>query len=277
MTQGSKKKSHLANKKTSYSTSIENSLETVKLTPQVRDSAIEETPEFNPIDRKAIQYFLPKNRVVNIQVVASAALTGSPTKPTYVASKDDFIYVDNYFGPQNIELEVFRPKATFVNTENGSTERKASAADSFQELEYIGLVVIDKVDPKQSGRALAKVLSAPQELLKGLILLPKEITEGFSSFYPKSFNNDLPVTIIGLDGLSGLKGSIVLLDKGSADGVELGHIFSVLRGKKEDAWAEIKEGNLIVVKTFDHFAYALVLSSPNPIVLGDELVSPDKN
>jgi LysM repeat protein len=254
----------------------EPALEVVKVGPKVREMAITAQEEFVPIERRTIQNFLTKRRVAHVQEIASAAEVVGPIKPSYVAIEGDKIYIKGFYGSPGTTLDVFALGKGFERRDEKNPDSK-EPLDVYRELEYVGQIIVERVSGNPAGDAIALVKLSPQEVLKGLIALPPVISDGFEYFQPHRLTTEVEPSVLEIDGLSGLRGSVILLDKGKEDGIEIGHILSVLRNPKGNVpsdWETSKEGKVMVISLFDHFSYALVLATPSPIVVGDRLGSP---
>ena len=90
------------------------------------------------------------------------------------------------------------------------------------------------------------------------------------------------VRVMGSIGTAA-KNSVVTIDRGNLEGVQVGHVFSInqkgeqVRDPKTKEMVQLpgqKIGNLMVFKTFDHFSYAYVLDSSLPIKIGAYIQPP---
>ena len=79
--------------------------------------------------------------------------------------------------------------------------------------------------------------------------------------------------------------SVVSINRGSADGIERGHVIALYRKRvalhlDEDVKRETTEipderyGLAFVFRTFDHIAYALVVESSKSVLVGDGVRNP---
>ena len=90
------------------------------------------------------------------------------------------------------------------------------------------------------------------------------------------------VRVMGSIGTAA-KHSVVTIDRGNFEGVQVGHVFSINQKGEQVRDPKTKEmvqlpgqriGNLMVFKTFDHFSFGYVLDSSLPIKVGAAIQPP---
>lgn len=140
--------------------------------------------------------------------------------------------------------------------------------------------------------AALDILSARQELRAGDLLMPlapRQLTD-YSPQAPEAVPPGLAVAAIYGDTVSTAgQNQVVALNKGEADGLASGHVLAVLRsgalvhdprGAGTGAAADRvqlpaeRDGLVMVFRTFDHVAYALVLETRTGVRPGDRLAQP---
>jgi hypothetical protein len=129
-----------------------------------------------------------------------------------------------------------------------------------------------------------------REVLIGDRLLPQDETDVLpAAFYPHAAEADIRGYIIAVtDGVTQIsKYQIVTLNKGTREGVEVGHVFTIYQAgrKVRDPYGstknatvmlpEEKAGLLMVFKTYERISYALVMKSTRPIHLLDTFHTPE--
>ena len=136
--------------------------------------------------------------------------------------------------------------------------------------------------------ATIDVVSSKEEMKAGDRLLPKPPRE-YHSYVPHA--PDLPVEarVVLVHGNSvryAGQNQIVVINKGLRDGIEHGHVLSVLTtgprlvDKTDKARSVIQlpdehNGVAMVFRMFERVSYALVMESATPIQVGDKLVNPN--
>ena len=82
------------------------------------------------------------------------------------------------------------------------------------------------------------------------------------------------------------RNNVIAINRGQADGVELGHVFRLMtrgariKDKTDSDQTVIKlpneaNGLAMVFRTFDKVSYALILEAKEGVKVGDSLISPD--
>ena len=86
-------------------------------------------------------------------------------------------------------------------------------------------------------------------------------------------------------GLAG-QNQVVVINKGTADGIETGHVMAILKegarvvdrseeGRKDDIkLPDERNGLLMVFRPFERLSYALVLETLGGVKVGDRVVNP---
>ena len=109
----------------------------------------------------------------------------------------------------------------------------------------------------------------------------------FSNYSPHAPSTDIAGRIVSVYGEALQAGSnqIVSLNKGSVDGMERGHVLSLLRdgAKTIDTTDGLRtaiklpderQGVLFVFRVFDRMSYALIMSVNDPVKAGDRFSRP---
>ena len=125
-----------------------------------------------------------------------------------------------------------------------------------------------------------------QEAGVGDRLAPTPARE-FSNYAPHAPQGAVGGQIVSIygDGLTAGQNQIVALNKGSADGLERGHVLALwstgeqMIDKTDPSRPTIKlpderHGMLFVFRVFDRMSYALILSVQNPVKPGDRFTQP---
>jgi hypothetical protein len=136
--------------------------------------------------------------------------------------------------------------------------------------------------------ATLDVVSARSEMGIGDRLLP-EPERQLASYAPRAPAQQVNAAIVSVYGDAvGLVGhnQIVVINKGAADGMEVGHVLAVQRAGRRltdrsqpGERSEIKlpnerNGLLMVFRPFERLSYALVLETAQEVQIGDRVVNP---
>ena len=131
------------------------------------------------------------------------------------------------------------------------------------------------------------IVDAKEEIRVGDRLLP-EPPRQLRSYVPHAPANPVDARIVSIYGsavVNAAQNQVVIINKGTLDGLENGHVLAILQAgerlvdKTDEALTPIKlpderNGLLMVFLTFDKLSYGLVLDIVNGVKVGDRLVNP---
>jgi LysM repeat protein len=130
------------------------------------------------------------------------------------------------------------------------------------------------------------LLTTNEEVTPGDRLLPTPRSD-VVSYVPHAPESAIAARVLTIYGGVNFGGpqSVVVLNRGSRDGLEMGHVLSVdqagevvddrYQGEKtEFALPNARNGLVFVFRVFDRVAYALVMSANRPVVIGDSAHTP---
>ncbi|MBE7939398.1 MULTISPECIES: LysM peptidoglycan-binding domain-containing protein [Ramlibacter] len=164
------------------------------------------------------------------------------------------------------------------------------------EAEYLGQAQLVRSESSVAGAggkaavvpATIDIVTAKEEMRVGDRLLP-EPPRQFPSYVPHAPQGLGPGRIVSVYGdavsVAG-QNQVVVIDKGSADGIEPGHVFAILKDGRslEDRTQEgeraqmqlpdERNGLLMVFRPFEHLSYALILEITDTVKVGDRVASP---
>jgi hypothetical protein len=137
--------------------------------------------------------------------------------------------------------------------------------------------------------ATIDIVSAKEEMRVGDRLLPEPPRE-FLSYVPHASTPGLDGSIVSVYGdavVNAGQNQVVVINRGIADGVEMGHVMAILKdGQRQRDWSQPGErgtpiklpdernGLLMVFRPFEHLSYALILEINDAVKVGDRVASP---
>ncbi len=257
---------------------------TVKLSPRVRSSALGDGA-IPSIPFHLIEPFLTEAVIFQTnELEASPRIVGTQ-EGRVVLGKGELAYVRGEIAPQR-EFRIFRePKALRDPT---TQEILGFEATYVGAAEYIRPgETRNAADGKpEIVPATFSVTAAKLEAGVGDRLAPTPPRE-FSNYAPHAPQNPIEGRIVSIygDALTAGQNQIVALNKGSADGVERGHVLALwssgqrIIDKTDPSRQMIKlpderHGMLFVFRVFDRMSYALILSVKSPVSAGDKFTQP---
>jgi hypothetical protein len=136
--------------------------------------------------------------------------------------------------------------------------------------------------------ATIDIVSAKEEMRVGDRLLP-EPPRQFLSYVPHAPAGPLDGTIVSVYGnavaIAG-QNQVVVINRGTADGVEMGHVLAILKeggqrldrsqpGERTDIkLPNERNGLLMVFRPFEKLSYALILEISDTVSIGDRVANP---
>lgn len=260
----------IKNGRTSFATSPEGKLE-----PCIRESDISKAIKLIPSE--AIQKYLSLPRVLGKSELSAAPYVVDFAGEHLVAGNGDKVYVRAIENPQTLAYSVYREGDTLLNPE---TQEVLG-----YEAKYLGdLMLLQAGDP-----ATLQLTKVKQEVDYGDRVLPTDEQEVVLNYFPMPPEASIKGSIIGvLEGVTEIgRYSIVVIDKGTADGLQAGHELSIFRRGKSvrDPLSAVKNdevqmpneyaGALMVFRPFEHVSYALVMQAKRNINVLDKVETPE--
>ena len=246
-------------------------LEDVKLGPKVHSEQLSQA--IPSIPQNVIEPFLSRPQVLEEDGLKDA--------PKIVATQEDRVYI----GPGgrayvsglkgNAKLwQVFRPTKPVIDPET----KEAIGHEAF----YLGTAkLVAEGEP-----ATVVIATAIQEIGVNDRLIPATRAEiiHYAPHVPSKPIQGQVAAIYGGVKETG-RNSIVTLNRGKRDGVELGHVLAIYRNGGERLYRDGNEtsniklpperyGLVFVFRVFDRISYALVMDDSRPVVVSDIVRTP---
>ena len=253
--------------------------DTIKLSPQVRSSALSEAA-IPAIRAKVIEPFLTQPLVIEAAGLDKAPRIVATQESRVHLGPGGLAYVSGISSGQGSIWQIYRPGKALVDPETKAT------------LGYEAVFLGTGRVQRAGEPATMEIVSSRQEITSGDRLIaaaPPSLTQ-YIPHAPKVF---IRGRVIGMyDGLATSESgrdSVVTLNKGKRDGVEDGHVFAILRAgstvadpdssKSRDSaptfrLPDERYGLLFVFRVFDAVSYALVMESTRPVAPSDIIQTP---
>jgi hypothetical protein len=136
--------------------------------------------------------------------------------------------------------------------------------------------------------ATVDLTGAKEEMRAGDRLLPAP-ARGYTSYTPRAPQAPVDARVVSIYGSAAVhyaaQNQVVAINKGARDGIEAGHVLTVLT--KGERVKDLTDGNRTMIKlpsenngvamvfrTFDRVSYALILQVQEGVRVGDRLVNP---
>lgn len=246
----------------------------VKLSPQMRITPIEEAVPLIPID--AIAPFLTLPKVVSVRELERAPYVVDFGGEHLIAGGGDKILVRSIPAGEITAFTVYRPGNVYRDSETQEILGYEAAYVADGQLEQIG-------DP-----ATLFLSKSVGEIRRGDRLMPnpeEQITLNYRPHAPEKVIHGRIISV--LDGVSQIgQYNVVVLDRGTRDGVETGHVFDIYHAgrviydpitvKPNDTvrLPDEEAGRLLVFRPFERVSYALVTDAVRAIHVYDKVRTP---
>lgn len=246
-------------------------LQESKLAPQMRSQALAPLP-IPTIPAKVIEPFLIRPLIVNPAQVAAAPQIVASVDQRVIVSSGDTAYVVGLDQKKGQRWQVYRQGRVFQDPDSK---------------EVLGFEAVYLGDANVTGFgrvSTVQVVSSIQEISKGdrLTVAPPLQSAPYVPHAPSR-----PVegrVIAGSDGTVSEMGtySVVILNRGARDGLEVGHVLGLYRSEGTIAVSateslplpEQRYGLVMVFRVFERMAYGLVMISNRPVNVLDTFRNP---
>jgi nucleoid-associated protein YgaU len=247
---------------------------TVKLRPRARELPLSLAIPTIPL--KDIQRYLNDSRVVTLDELNKAPYVIAAQDSRVIAGKGDRIFIRNKDKQlnNNAAYGIYRGGTSYIDP----VTKKLLG----YEAQDVGSGKIVALDDKVGTMLVSR---SAQDIRIGDKLLENESGQISSTFHPSNPEGVPPGNVLRIFGSisSGAQYSVIVINRGEADGVRAGHTFSLFRkgGTATDPISkEILKlpsenaGLAMVFRTFQNVSYALILRSTTTIKVGDEVRPP---
>jgi hypothetical protein len=241
-----------------------------KVLPCMRESELEKPITLIPHDK--IATFLNSPKVVSQEELDDAPYVVGFREGRLLAGTGDKIYVKNLMNTTASTYTIYR---------EGETYRDPHSNDV---LGIEAIYMANATLAKDGDPATLVITKGTHEIRTGDRVMPSPEIENTLNFFPKPPETSIDGHIVGVkDGMTliGLY-SVVVVDKGTAEGLLAGHELTVYqKGKnivdpvkdKEQAvqLPDEEAGKIMIFRPFEHISYALVMKADHDIHRGDEV------
>lgn len=241
----------------------------VRLSPKIRteESGFSAIPG---IPASAIEPFLSQPLIVEEDYLEKAPVVLGSNSNRVIMSKHDTIYARNLPADKGTAWQLFRTGKVLKDME-------ANEVLGYEAV-YLGDVRAEKFDEIST----LTISRSVEEILKGDRLVPAPETT-FNNYAPHAPDKLVKGHIVSVyGGVTEVgRGSIISINKGMRDGLEMGHVLAVYRknqtvypGRQVVDLPDERIGLLFVFRVFEKVSYALIVQSSSAIQVSDIVQTP---
>lgn len=253
-------------------------LPVAKLEPRVRDLGDVASEPIPSIPNRLIEPFLSQPKVVSADELDKYPRIVATPEDRVFLGRGDLAYARGIESPTQADFHVFRTARPLYDPDDYD-HKKAFAYEAY----FLGSARV----VKRGEVATLKILDSREEIGVHDRLIPIE-REPLISYVPHPPGRPVEGRLVsvygGIDDVGA--NSIVTLNRGGRDGLEIGTVLDVSRsgptvrdltvpGKQYVKLPNERIGQMFVFRVFDNIAYALVMTASGPIKVGDRFGQPE--
>jgi len=252
--------------------------DTVRLSPRVREGGAERGAAVTSIPNNLIEPFLSQPIVVDAAELAKYPRIVATQEGRFNLGRGDAAYARGVSNDKIENYHVFRPARPLFDPDD--VDRKSPIA---YEAFYLGTARL----AKPGEVATLRIQDSKQEIGVGDRLVPIE-RQALVAYVPHRPEKSVDGRIVSVYAGVQQAGpqSIVTLNRGRSDGLEIGHVLALLEtgatvqdrtvgGREFVKLPDERIGEMFVFRVFDHISYALIMNVAKPVKVGDRFTQPD--
>jgi len=250
-----------------------------KLGPRVRDLGDVGSEAIPSIPNRLIEPFLSQPIIIAADELAKYPRIVATAEDRVYLGRGDVAYARGIEDQSQVDFHVFRPAKPLYDPDN---------AGSHEPIAYEAFFLGSARLTKRGEVATLKILDSRREIGVEDRLMPIE-HEPLVSYAPHRPARAIRGRVISVYGSIDDAGpqSIVTLNRGTRDGLDIGTVLAVDRsgqtvrdrtvsGKEFVKLPDERIGQMFVFRVFDGISYALVMTATEPIKVGDRFGQPDQ-
>jgi LysM repeat protein len=255
----------------------------MKLSPRVRDLGPQSEAIWS-IPAKVIEPFLARPLVVTADELDQYPRIVATQEGRLHLGRGDYAYARGVTDPRATAYNVFRPARPLFDPDD--TERKTPIA---YEAFYLGVARLTRLGDDAADVATLRIDESVQEIGVSDRLVPIA-AQPFLAYVPHAPDAPMDGRVISIYSGVNQAGtqSVVALNRGAQDGMEVGHVVSLLdagatvRDRTDPARPLIKLpderiGEMFVFRVSPTISYGLIMRVTKPVKVGDRFVNPESS
>lgn len=268
-----------------------------RMSPTVRTSPLD-VEAIPSIPAGEIEPYLTRPLITGPNGLAGAAEVVAARDGRAVRGEGDIVYVVSMDPAGGDQWNLYRQGRTFMSADGkellGIEQRYLGTAKVER---FASPVTVPMINATQQNVSTVRITNAKEEIQDGDRMIPAP-RGTLMSYAPHAPTRPIQAEVIATDrdAIEAGRGWVVTLDKGSADGLDVGTVLAIYRviapipdpriierpvdrpfEYHPDRWLKIPDeriGLLFVFRVFDRVSYALVLNTSDPVVVGNYVRNP---
>ena len=273
--------------------------DTVRVSPRTRISSLADS-SLPTLQTNLIEPFLAEPVIVDEGVLNRAPRIVAVPEGRVLLTRGDRAYARGVANAPLVETDSRRDEEYRIFRNAKPLVDPVTKVVLGYEARYLGKALLvrgESVQPVQTASgapqpmvvpATIDIVSAREEMRVGDRLLP-EPPRQLLSYVPRAPEQRVDGSIVSMYGdavsLAG-QNQVVVINKGTADGIENGHVLAILKagaqiqdrslvGEREQIKIpNERNGLLMVFRPFERLSYALILEISDTVSVGDRIVNP---
>lgn len=271
---------------------------TVRLSPHTRVEGLANSA-LPTLQNHLIEPFLSEGIIVDDQTMNHAPRIVATQDGRVFLTRGDRAYVRSSSPGELVDDPHQKQKAYRIFRDTKPLKDPVTGEVLGYEAPYLGKALLARSEGTQDSApqgnnaqldvipATFDIVEVKEEIRVGDRLLP-EPPRQLRSYVPHAPATPVDARIVSIYGtgvVNAAQNQVVVINKGSLDGLENGHVLAILQAgerlidKTDAAMTKIKlpderNGLLMVFRTFDKLSYGLVLDIVSGVKVGDRLINP---
>ncbi len=272
-------------------------IETVKVSPRTRSQSLADDV-IPTLRSQLIEPFLSEAIIVDDSGLTAAPRIVATQEGRVLLSRGDRAYARGPADRQIIENKGRLPDYRVFRNATPLKDPVTGAVLGY-EAQYVGKAKLVRGESTEQSTdkdgkprtdivpATIDIVGSKEEMRVGDRLLP-EPERQMTSYMPRAPSGKVDARIVSIYGSSvanAAQNQVVVINRGSKDGMESGYVLAILKDgarlidKTDAARPELKlpnerNGLVMVFRTFENLSYALILDITDGVKIGDRLVNP---
>ena len=273
-------------------------MQTIKVSPRTRSSTLADAA-IPTLNANLLEPFLAEPILVDEAAHSQAPRFVGSDNERVLFAKGDRVYARAVL-PQDLATEKTSPYQYRVYRDAVPLKDPTTGNVLAYEARYLGTAELIRGQsvrnlPGKDGKTVQEIVPATfdivsnkEEIRAGDRLVP-EPKRDFPTYVPrapsKAIDGIRVMSIYGTVAIRAGQNAVISLNKGAADGLEVGHVLAVIKDGKtvldktvspreEIKLPDERNGLAMVFRTFDKVSYALILQINDAVKVGDNLINP---